>query len=79
MPNRRSLSTLECWNKVWMICGQRVVCRTCGAGQHPMPDEPPFRHAPTCQTSHQDARYPWTELNSILRADLAEARHKRPR
>lgn len=77
MPNRRSLSTLDCWNKVWVICGQKVVlCRSCGAGQHLMIDEPAFRHAPTYTTSDREPRYPWKELDSILRADLSEVRKK---
>jgi hypothetical protein len=76
MPNRRSPSTLNCWNKAWLICGQRVVCRSCGEGQHPMIDETPFRHGPTCNVSGQEAQFPWKDLNSILRADCAEVRQK---
>lgn len=59
-----------------MICGQRVVFRSCGAGQHPMINEPAFRHAPNCTTSDLELRYPWNELNSIVRADISEARKK---
>lgn len=74
MSNRRPPFTMESWNKDWFIHGQKLVCRSCGAGQCPTLDEQPFRHSEACAASGAGARYPWKELNDILKDSLGETR-----
>jgi len=74
MSNRRPMVTMEGWNKDWIIHGHKLVCRSCGAGQCPALDEQPFRHADSCTASGAGERYPWRELNDILKDSLGETR-----
>ena len=74
MPNRRPPFTMDCWNKDWVIHGHKLVCRSCGAGQCPASDEQPFRHTEACAISEAGARYPWRELNAILKEGIVESR-----
>ncbi|WP_110948665.1 hypothetical protein [Pseudomonas bohemica] len=73
MPNRRPPFTMDCWNKDWIVHGHKLVCRSCGASQCPATDEP-FRHTEACAISGAGARYPWRELNDILKEGVAESR-----
>lgn len=74
MPNRRPPFTMDCWNKDWIVHGHKLVCRSCGASQCPATDEQPFRHTEACAISGAGARYPWRELNDILKEGVAESR-----
>ncbi|NBB10144.1 hypothetical protein [Pseudomonas sp. SLFW] len=74
MSSKRPPFTMDCWNKDWIIHGHKLVCRSCGAGQCPALNEQPFRHTETCEVSAAGARYPWRELNAILKDGLADAR-----
>lgn len=74
MPNRPSPLTMESWNKDWIIHGHKLACRCCGAKQCPTVDERPFVHTEACSRSQVEPRYPWKELQELLRADLAKTR-----
>lgn len=74
MPNRRLPFTMDGWNKDWIIHGHKLVCRSCGAGHCPALDEQPFRHTEACTASTAGARYPWKELNDLLKESLSESR-----
>ncbi|RAU42187.1 MULTISPECIES: hypothetical protein [unclassified Pseudomonas] len=74
MSNKRSPITMEGWNRDWIIHGHKLVCRACGAGQCPTLNEQPFRHTDACRISAQGVRYPWKELNDILKDNLSETR-----
>jgi hypothetical protein len=74
MPKSRSPYTMDCWNKEWIIHGHKLACRHCGAKQCPTTDEHPFKHTETCEMSATGPRYPWKELNDLLKAHLADTR-----
>lgn len=58
----------EEWNRLWMIQGQDVVCRTCQRHQRLVSAHEAFAHRRPCIWSiTQKKHYPWQVLASILR------------
>lgn len=76
MTTRRLPFTLPCWDREWIIRGKSLSCRYCGAVQTPVTSPEPFRHKESCPSYAADGRYPWQELEDLLRADLADFRRK---
>lgn len=71
---RATTPQMNGWNQVWMMDGQKIICRRCGGQQWPGLDDGAFRHSDSCVLGQNEPRYPWKELTEALKAELADAR-----
>lgn len=58
---------LIAWVERWLLTGDVVFCKTCGASQHRANKISIFEHHADCRLAVQDVR-PWHELESVLAA-----------
>jgi len=54
------------WGKTWLIYGEDVCCRECGADQPSQQMKRPFTHLATCSCRLAREQHPWRDLIWIL-------------